>query len=247
MHSYKIAIAQKLNGCDFENRTKVCHDLLNVRVTDVVCFSDEAHFHLSGTVNKQNFRYWSERNPRELHQRAAHDPKVTVCCAVFNFGVLGAYFFEEDNVTVTGNSDRYCAMLQNFFQPQLGLIFNDQHGADNVWFQQDGATARTSRRSFSLLREMIPRHVNSLRGDIGWPPRSPDFTACDFFLWGYLKAMVYKQRPVNLEPLKEAIRQEVAAITPEMTLKVMDNYRQRLYQCINIQGRHLSDVLFKPR
>jgi len=29
-----------------------------------------------------------------------------------------------------------------------------------------------------------------------------------------------------LEALKEAIRQEVAAITSEMVLKVMDNYRE---------------------
>ena len=55
MHPYKISIAQKLKGCDFENRTKLCRDLLNVRITDVVFFSDKAHFHLSGTVNKQNF------------------------------------------------------------------------------------------------------------------------------------------------------------------------------------------------
>jgi len=89
MHPYKIAIAQKLKGSDFENRTKLCCDLLNVRITDVVFFSDEAHFHLSSTVNKQNFRYWSESNPRELHQRAGYDPKLTVWCAVFNFGVLG--------------------------------------------------------------------------------------------------------------------------------------------------------------
>jgi len=47
-----------------------------------------------------------------------------------------------------------------------------------------------------------------------------------------------------LEALKEAIRQAVAAIAPEMILKVMDNYRERLHQYINIQGRHLSDVSF---
>jgi hypothetical protein len=65
--------------------------------------------------------------------------------------------------------------------------------------------------------------------------------------WGYLKAKFYEQRPQTLEALKEAIRQEVAAITPEMILKVMDNYRVRLHQCINIQGRHFSDVLLKTR
>ena len=69
-----------------------------------------------------------------------------------------------------------------------------------------------------------PVAVISLRGDIGWPPRLPDLNPCDFFLWGYLKAKVYEQRPQTLEALKEAIRQEVAAITPEMILKVMDNY-----------------------
>ena len=40
---------------------------------------------------------------------------------------------------------------------------------------------------------------------------------------------VYEQRPLTLEALKEAIRQEVAAITPEMILKVTDNYRERLH------------------
>jgi hypothetical protein len=47
----------------------------------------------------------------------------------------------------------------------------DEHGAENVWFQQDGATANTSRRSLGILRQMFPGHFVSLRGDIEWPPR----------------------------------------------------------------------------
>ena len=73
------------------------------------------------------------------------------------------------------------------------------------------------------------------------------FDPLRFFLWGYLKANVYEQRPQTLEALKEAIRQEVPAIKPEMIRKVMDNYRDRLHQFINIQGRHWSDDLFKTR
>jgi len=57
----------------------------------------------------------------------------------------------------------------------------------------------------------------------------------------------FTQTGQTLEALKEVIRQEVAAITPEMILTVIDNYRERLHQCINIQGCHLSDVLFKTR
>jgi len=55
----------------------------------------------------------------------------------------------------------------------------------------------------------------------------------------------FRQTGETLQSLKGAIQQEAAAITPEMILKFMDNYRERLHQCINIQGRHLSDVLFK--
>jgi len=36
----------------------------------------------------------------------------------------------------------------------------------------------------------------------------------------------FRQTEQTLEAVKEAIRQEVAAITPEMVLKVMDNYRE---------------------
>jgi hypothetical protein len=55
------------------------------------------------------------------------------------------------------------------------------------------------------------------------PPCSSDLPKCDFFLWGYHKVKVYEQRPQTLEALKEAIRQEVAAITAEMIIKIMDN------------------------
>jgi len=77
------------------------------------------------------------------------------------------------------------------------------------------------------------------------PARSPDLTPCDFFLWGYLKTKVYACRPGTIEQLKDATRQEVAAIPPAMTRKAMDYFRERLQQCVINNGRHLSDVIFK--
>ena len=55
-----------------------------------------------------------------------------------------------------------------------------------------------------------------MRGDIGWPPKSPDLNPCDYFLWGYLKSKVYTKRPRLVEELKDAILHEIAAITPKM-------------------------------
>jgi hypothetical protein len=70
-------------------------------------------------------------------------------------------------------------------------------------------------------------------------------TPCNFFLWGYLKAEVYKHRPQTLKTLKDASRQEVAAIPPKMTNIMMENFRERLRQLIAKNGRHLNDVIFK--
>jgi hypothetical protein len=81
---------------------------------------DEAYFHLSGFVNKQNFRFWSAINHIELHKRPFHSCKVTVWCAISSFGIIGSYFFEDERekaVTVTG--PRYVHMLQNFLGSEL--------------------------------------------------------------------------------------------------------------------------------
>ena len=70
--------------------------------------SDEAHFHLSGFVNKQNFPFWAEGNPRAVHQKELHPLKCTVWCAITTNEIIGPYFFEDDDgnaVTVTG--ERY--------------------------------------------------------------------------------------------------------------------------------------------
>ena len=39
----------------------------------------------------------------------------------------------------------------------------------------------------------------------------------------------FRQTGQTLKALKEAIREEVAVITPEVILKVMDNYRKKLH------------------
>jgi len=66
-----------------------------------------------------------------------------------------------------------------------------------------------------------------------------------FFLWGYLKAKVYARRRGTIEKSKEAIRQEVAAIPPAMTRKAMDNFRERLQECVINNGSHFSYVILK--
>ncbi|GFV48613.1 DUF4817 domain-containing protein [Trichonephila clavipes] len=80
-----------------------------------ILFSDEAHFWLNGYVSKQNCRIWSEANPQVYVETPLHPEKLTVWCALWAGGIIGAYFFKNDeghNVTVNG--DRYKTMVTNF-------------------------------------------------------------------------------------------------------------------------------------
>ena len=62
-----------------------------------IIFSDEAHFWLNGFVNKQNMRYWSATNPNALLETPLHPQKVTVWCGFHAGGVIGPYFFVDEN------------------------------------------------------------------------------------------------------------------------------------------------------
>src|SRR5215469_12220597 len=116
-------------------------------------------------------------------------------------------------------------MLRNFLRPQLRSL---RVNMEEMWFQQDGATAHTARASMTVVRQMFPQHVVSRFGDAPWPPRSPDLSACDFFLWGYLKSKVYVRKPRTVDDLKVSIREETATVPQEMLVNVMQNFEERL-------------------
>ena len=70
-------------------------------------------------------------------------------------------------------------------------------------------------------------------------------SACDFFLWGYLKSKVYVRKPRTVDDLKVSIREEIATVQQEMLANVTQNYEERLRTCVWQEGRHLSDILFR--
>jgi len=52
---------------------------------------------------------------------------------------------------------------------------------------------------------------------LAWPPRSPDATPCDFFLWGYVKDQVYvPPLPASIPELKVLIRTAIETIIADM-------------------------------
>jgi hypothetical protein len=64
-----MVMVQEFSNHDMANYTMVVEHLIGILSNDVIILTtDVAHFHLSGCVNKQNFHYWAEVNPQQLHQ-----------------------------------------------------------------------------------------------------------------------------------------------------------------------------------
>ncbi|GFT69605.1 uncharacterized protein TNCV_1298261 [Trichonephila clavipes] len=173
-----------------------------------ILFSDEAHFWLNGYVNKQNCHIWSEANPQVFVETPLHPEKLTVWCALWAGGIIGPYFFKND----------------------------DGH---NVTFQQDGATCHTARATIDLLKDTFGDRLISRFG------RSCDLTPLDYFLRGYVKSLVYADKPQTLDHLEDKIRRVIADIRPQMLEKVIENWTSRLDYIRASRGSPMPEIIFK--
>ncbi|GFU36111.1 uncharacterized protein TNCV_2343191 [Trichonephila clavipes] len=59
-------------------------------------------------------------------------------------------------------------------------------------------------------------------------PRSCDLTPLDYFLWGYVKSLVYADKPQTLDYLEDNNRRVIADIRPQMLEKLIENWTFRL-------------------
>ncbi|GFV77177.1 uncharacterized protein TNCV_444081 [Trichonephila clavipes] len=114
-------------------------------------------------------------------------------------------------------------MITNFFIPEL-----NNHDVQELWFQQDGATCHTARATIDLLKDTFGDRLISRFGPVNWPSRSCDLTPLDYFLWGYVKSLVYADKAQTLDRLEDNIRRVIADIRPQMLEKVIENWTSRL-------------------
>ncbi|GFY22074.1 hypothetical protein TNCV_3297181 [Trichonephila clavipes] len=102
-----------------------------------------------------------------------------------------------------------------------------------------------SHSSFDLLKDTFGDRLISRFGPVNWPPRSCDLTPLDFFLWGYVKSLVYADKPQTLDHLEDNIRRVIADIRPQMLEKVIENWTSRLDYIRASRGSHMPEIIFK--
>ena len=202
---------------------------------DNAWFSDEAHL-LSGHINSKNNIFWSSTPPEFCLQRPLHSVKCTAWVAISKHGIIGPFWFEDDNKqSVTINTKQYVQVLGKFWTAlgqQKGVVRALQ------WFQQDGATPHTSNESLAWLQQHFPNRLISHRCDLEWSPHSPALNPQDFYLWGYLQDRVFGNKPPTIPDLKAAITAAIKAILREECGRVIENFACRIQVCLQRRGAH---------
>ncbi|GFX56110.1 putative DD41D transposase [Trichonephila clavipes] len=87
-------------------------------------------------------------------------------------------------------------MITNF-----SILELNNHDVQELWFQQDGATCHTAPAAIDLLKDTFGVSLVSRFGPVNWPPRSWDLTPLGYFLSGYVKSLVYADKPQTLNQL----------------------------------------------
>ena len=58
---------------------------------------------------------------------------------------------------------------------------------ERLWFQHDGAPAYFALDVREYMNNVFPNRWSGKGGPVQWPPRSPDLTPMDFFIWEEMK------------------------------------------------------------
>lgn len=244
-HPYKILKRHGLQPGDPNRRLQFCNWLVNRarRFLDTAVVVDEANFQMDGSVSSQNVRMYAPKGnpPRDFAFNVPHDKrKVSVLAAVTGNNRLIGPIFVDQNI----NGNVYLDIINDQLEPQLVQIFGQQaNGAiRRAWFFQDGAPAHRLIAVRDRLQELFPHRVVGLGHHVEWPPRSPDLTPLDFWLWGDVKASVYAEGPPrNLRELRRRITDAFTRIRrTRVTSRAVHHMYDRAMICIREQGGHVE-------
>ncbi|XP_070526515.1 uncharacterized protein [Cardiocondyla obscurior] len=209
----------------------------NMSFCDKILWTDESTFTPNGIFNSRNRLIWADENPHAIRQGSfQYRWSINVWAGVIGNQVIGPYFFPH---RLTGIA------YKNFFKNELYALLEDVplQIRRNMIFQHDGAPAHSSAIVREELNERFPDKWIGRGGPIAWPPRSPDLTVLDFFLWGHVKNLVEPRRNGTVDEVREAIVAAFATISPDMVQHATRDVYRRANMCVRQRGGHFEQML----
>ena len=91
-----------------------------------------------------------------------------------------------------------------------------------------------------FLNETFRNRWIGRNGPTPWPPRSPDITPLDFFLWGYVKDRVQRTPVRDVETLQSRVIEVLATVNEEMLENTWHEIEYRLDILRARNGAHVE-------
>ena len=85
-------------------------------------------------------------------EKPTHPKRVTVWCGFWSTGIIGTFFFENEQSMAT---------LNEFLFTQI-----EEDDIGNIWFQQDGAKCHTTEATLDVLRLVFEDRIITSRADV---------------------------------------------------------------------------------
>lgn len=242
MHPYSYQNVQSFKPGDNLRRIEFCEFMMLKMPEDPqflsnIIWTDESKFSREGITNRRNQHFWATENPQALREVHFQDKfSFNVFAILLNNRVR--YFIYDDNL----NSDKYLEILRETVTQFIEEFPIDER--QNFWYQLDGAPAHSSEVVYLELCRMFEDRWIGPNGPWRWPPRSPDLTPLDFYLWGYIKSKVYFS-PVNTrEELLERVRLAFADLENEQIQRTTTaGVPRRIERCLQMNGQHIEHLL----
>lgn len=209
-----------------------------------IFWTDEATFTRGGYHNSHNLHFYAPENPHLARPvNFQRQFKLNVWAAVVDNKVIGPHYFDGNL-----NGEIYA----HFLEHDLPLLLERAElNIHRLWFQHDGAPPHYSVVARTALNIMFHnRWIGRLGGfdrAISWPPRSPDLTPLDFYLWGTVKDMVYTGHPIaTIDELRQRIDNAFLRIRqdPNHIRNAVESVGHRLRIVIRENGGYIENHLW---
>lgn len=242
-HPFSFYNVQSLILGDSQRRIQFCQWLLlrcqeDERFLEDIIWTDEAKFTRNGMYNRHNSHYWSDVNPNLIRPVHHQDTwSFNIFCAIKYNRVLCFHIYQE-----TLNSTRYLNILETVVLPAVENLPLLEY--TRAVYQHDGAPPHNA----TIISEFLEREFDGNwignNGPYNWPPRSPDITPMDFFLWGTIKDRVYSTIPTTQDNMKNRVRDALNSLTPDVIRKATCNSLvKRIELCLQQQGETFENIL----
>ncbi|GFW91624.1 putative transposable element [Trichonephila clavipes] len=225
---------RQVEGATTAAYSKIAFSLFSVNVTNVEDITRNLLIH---NLVALHFKYDQAR--RRFVEWAQNEIAVV---PDFHKRIL---FSDEAHFWLNGYVNKQNCRIWSEANPQVYVetpLHPEKTDCLELWFQQDGATCHTARATIDLLKDTFGDCLISRFGPVNWPPRSCDLTPLDYILWGYVKSLVYADKPQTLDYLEDNIRRVIADIRPQMLGKVIENWTSRLDYS---RGSPMPEIIFK--